>query len=337
MMSQQSRPCHNLVAAGVLCAAAIIALYGFIPYTYSHLTHMTTVFGALWTMWNAFPDFQYGMLVPLLSAFVVYTRRRELAELPIRGWWPGVIPVAVILALFWAGYRVDNQYIGFFSLQLLVASLVLWMLGWRWLKALVFPLAFLVFTWPMPFLDNIITFPLRMIMAKSSVFVLNTLGFPTVQNGSGIISAETIGHPAGSLFSVDVADPCSGIRSLFALMMVSALYANFTLKSPWKRLALFACSIPIALAGNIFRILLLTIGIITLGSPVAIGTLEHPSWFHEGAGFAVFIVALFGMLLLGKLLNSSPSEWRGKWRAVASSVKTPAENSREKGHSSDLY
>ena len=175
------------------------------------------------------------------------------------------------------------------------------------------------------------------IFFRSGIFVLNTLGFPTVQNGSGIISAETIGHPAGSLFSVDVADPCSGIRSLFALMMVSALYANFTLKSPWKRLALFACSIPIALAGNIFRILLLTIGIITLGSPVAIGTLEHPSWFHEGAGFAVFIVALFGMLLLGKLLNSSPSKWRGKWQAVASSVKSPAENPREKAPPSDLY
>lgn len=337
MMPQQSRHCHNLAVIGGLCVVAIIALYGIVPYTYSHLTHMTSVFGALWTMWNAFSDFQYGMLVPVLAAFVVYARRQELAALPIRGWTPGVILVALTLVLFWAGYRVDNQYIGFFSLQLLVASLVLWMLGWRWLKALAFPLAFLVFTWPMPFLDNIITFPLRMVMAKSSVFVLNTLGFPTVQNGSGIISAETIGHPAGSLFSVDVADPCSGIRSLFALMMVSALYANFTLKSPRKRLLLFACSIPIALAGNIFRILLLTIGIITLGSPVAIGTLEHPSWFHEGAGFAVFIVALCGMLLLGKLLNSSPSEWRGKWKAVASSVKSPTKNPREKAPSSDLY
>jgi len=299
---------------------------------------MTTVFGALWTMWKSFPDFQYGMLVPPLSAFVIYTRRRELGQLPIRGWWPGVIPVVLALAFFWAGYRVDNQYIGFFSLQLLIASLVLWMLGWRWLKALAFPLAFLVFTWPMPFLDNIITFPLRMIMARSSVAALNTLGIATVQNGSGIISTESIGHPAGTLFSVDVADPCSGIHSLFALMMISALYANFTIEPPWKRLVLFACSIPIALIGNIFRILLLTIGILMFGSPVAIGTLEHPSWFHEGAGFAVFIVALSGMLLLAKLLNGSPAEWRNKWQAIAASTKpSPAEDRKHALKHTDLY
>jgi exosortase len=337
MFSESRSLQQQLAVIGGLCIVAIVALYGFLPYTYSHLTHMTTVFGALWTMWMRFSDFQYGMLVPLLSAFIIYTRGHELAKLPIRGWAPGVVPVALTLTLFWAGYRVDNQYVGFFSLQLLVASLVLWMLGWRWLKALAFPLAFLVFTWPMPFLDNIITFPLRMIMAKSSVFVLSTLGFPAVQNGSGIISAETIGHPAGALFSVDVADPCSGIRSLFALMMVSAIYGNFVLQSSWKRLVLFACSIPIALAGNIFRILLLTIGIMTLGSPVAIGSLEHPSWFHEGAGYAVFIVALFGMLFLGKLLNSAPREWLAKWRMVSAGERSSTAPTREKAPNTDLY
>jgi exosortase len=337
MFSESRSRQQQLVLVAALCVCAMVALYGFIPYTYSQLTHITTVFGALWTMWMRFSDFQYGMLVPLLSAFVVYTRRQELAALPICGWWPGIVPVMLTLALFWAGYRVDNQYIGFFSLQLLIASLVLWMLGWRWLKALAFPLAFLAFTWPMPFLDNVITFPLRMIMANASVGLLNTLGFPAVQNGSGIVSAETIGHPAGALFQVDVADPCSGIRSLFALLMVSALYANFTLKSPWKRLALFLSAIPIALLGNIVRILLLTIGIMTLGTPVAIGTLEHPSWFHEGAGYVVFIVALCGMMLFGNLLSSSPAEWRRKWRAVNASSKPSSNESRARDTDTDLY
>jgi hypothetical protein len=122
MFSESRSRQQQLVLVAALCVCAMVALYGFIPYTYSQLTHITTVFGALWTMWMRFSDFQYGMLVPLLSAFVVYTRRQELAALPICGWWPGIVPVMLTLALFWAGYRVDNQYIGFFSLQLLIAS-----------------------------------------------------------------------------------------------------------------------------------------------------------------------------------------------------------------------
>ena len=306
----------------LLVCVPIIVLYGFLPYTYSHLgagAALVPVFHALVIMWERFPDFQHGMLVPLLTGVVVYTRRKELAAIPVRGWWPGVIFVVLSFAIFWAGRRVDNQYIGFFSIQFVLASLVLWMLGWKWLAALAFPLAFLTFTWPMPFLDNVITFPLRMFMSSMSVAVLNAFGLQVIQNGSGILSAENpaLGLAAGKLFSVDVANPCSGIRSLFALMMVSALYANFTLKSPWQRAALFLSSIPLAIAGNLFRILLLTFGIVTLGAPTAIGTLEHPTWFHEGAGFAVFIVALGGMLLVHAALTSNPSTWRRKLKTLS--------------------
>jgi exosortase len=229
--------------------------------------------------------------------------------------------VALTLALFWAGHRVDNQYIGFFSLQILIVSLVIWLLGWQWVVALAFPLAFLTFTWPLQFLDNYVTFPLRMFMANTSVAILNTCGLPAIQNGSGILSAATINLAAGERFSVDVADPCSGIRSLFALMMVSAIYGNFAVDSPWKRPILFLLSVPLAILGNIFRILLLIIGIIILGSPVAIGTLEHPSWYHEGAGYAVFLVALTGMLLACKLLNTSRSTWRHQWRTFTEAAK----------------
>jgi exosortase len=339
-MTPESSQRRQLTTLGVLCGAGLIALYGFLPYTYSHLMHLTSVFGALWTMWHFYPDFEHGMLVPFLSAFVVYTRRRQLAALPINGWWPGIVAVVLSLALFWAGRRVDNQYIGFFSFQILLASLVLWLLGWRWLKALAFPLAFLVFTWPMPFLDNIVTFPLRMFMSNMSAAVINTFGVPVIQNGSGILSAPnpSLHLAAGQLFSVDVANPCSGIRSLFALLMVSALYANFTLDAPWKRAVLFLSSVPLAIAGNLFRILLLTLGIITLGAPTAIGTLEHPTWFHECAGFAVFLVALGGMLLICNALNSDPAELRKKWRSLSGvTAKTRPAPSERDNTPADIY
>ena len=331
-----------LLIAGLGVVPALLVIYGLVPYTYSHLefgSQLVSVFHALWIMWQFFPDFQYGMIVPLLACVVVYAQRKKLATLPVTGWWPGLLFVLLSLALYWAGRRVDNQYVGFFSIQILLASLVLWILGWRWLVALAFPLAFLVFTWPMPFLDNVVTFPLRMFMSSLSVTVMNIFGLAAVQNGTGIFSAANpdVHVAEGQLFQVDVADPCSGIRSLFALMMVSALYGYFSLKSPWLRALLFLSSIPLAIAGNLVRILLLTLGIISVGAPAAIGTLDKPSWFHEGAGFAVFLVALGGMLLVCHLLSSSPREWQRKWRALSSPPKPPAQASEHREPSQDIY
>ncbi len=302
------------------------------PYTYSHLgagAELVSVFHALTIMWERFPDFQHGMLVPPLCAVLIYLRRKELATLPLRGWAPGLLLVILSLAVYWAGRRVDNQYTGFLSLQLLLATLVLWIGGWRWLAALAFPIAFLTFAWPLPFLDNLVAFPLRVAMSWASVFILRVFGLDAIQQGTAIISAPQIslGLGPGGAFAVDVADPCSGIRSLFALTMVSALYGYFSLKSPWKRLALFLSAIPLAVAGNLARILCLTFGTIVLGPETAIGTLEHPSLFHSVAGYVVFIVALFGMLALTALLNSQPHELRQRWNLFKN--QTRAELARE--------
>jgi len=154
----------------------------------------------------------------------------------------------------------------------------------------------------------LVTFPLRMLMSNAAVGFLQLIGIDVVRNGTGILSAPDalLGIPAGKKFAVDVADPCSGIRSLFALMMVSALYAHFTLKVTWQKWVLFLCSAPLAIMGNLARIVMLTIGTIAFGAEFAIGknALTDPSWFHTGAGYLVFIVALGGMVGIGAILQS---------------------------------
>lgn len=290
--------------------ASFLVLFAIVPYTHSHQEFghgLIPITSALWLMWRIFPDFQHGLIVPLISLFLIYRQRAELNVLPIRGNILGGVLLAFSLAIYWAGRRVDNQYIGFFTIQLFVAAFVLWFFGWAWLRKLAFPIGFLVFAWPMPFLDNIVAFPLRMAMSEASVAVLNALGVNAIQSGTAIVSAaapEMMLAP-GDRFAVDVADPCSGIRSLFALTMISALYAHFILRTPGRQLLLFLSSIPLAVLGNLFRILLLTLGIIVLGPKIAIGTLEHPSIFHIASGFAVFLVALGGMIALGSLLRAS--------------------------------
>jgi len=266
------------------------------------------------TLWDFLEYFwqteqwQHCWLVLPAIGFIVYHQRKALAAAPLKGTSVGVIVLLAAFSIYWIGYRVDNYFFGFLSIQLAVAGLVIWFAGWRWLIILAFPLVFMTFLWPLHFLESNITFPLRAIMSKASVVVLNFIGIPVILQGTGILSAPDAltGMRPGQRFSVDVADPCSGIRSLFALMMVSALYGFFTLKEWWQKWIIFLCSIPLAVLGNLCRILMLTFGTMAMGPAVAIGTLENPSFFHMAAGYVVFAVALGGMIGIGWVLQVLP-------------------------------
>jgi exosortase/archaeosortase family protein len=191
-----------------------------------------------------------------------------------------------------------------------------------------------------------------------------------VRSGTAIISAPVpqLGIRAGEQFAVDIADPCSGIRSLFALMMVSALYAYYMVRTEtgfriqdsgfgkkgarfplplsilqacvkhWRRWLLFACSVPLAVLGNLVRILALTFGTILFGSEFAIGknALTEPSFFHMAAGYLVFAVALGGMAGIGWLLNQENGQWKlwaaqlRAWFAALKKGETPDPDGKAK-------
>jgi exosortase len=245
------------------------------------------------------------MIVPLISVGLILHRAKELEKVVIQpsGW--GVLGVVAALALFWVGYKIDITIVGFLSLQMMIGGLILWLFGWEMMKAVAFPYAFLMFAYPFYFLDTIVAFPLRGLMCQMSQFFLNLVGVDTLRVGTALVSAPDYakGLAQGQRFALDVATPCSGIRSLFALMMVSALYAHLTLQKGWQKWALFLLSPALAVLGNFARMVMLTLGTILLGSAVAIGTEEHPTTFHMAAGFFVFVVALGGMVGVSRILQ----------------------------------
>jgi exosortase len=240
---------------------------------------------------------------------------KDLQKVAIRpcGWGAGVVLAA--LGMYWIGYKIDITIVGFMSLQLMIGGLILWLLGWDMMKALAFPYIFLMFAYPFYFLDNIISFPLRGVMCELSQGFLNLIGVDTMRVGTALVSAPdyAAGLKQGERFALDVANPCSGIRSLFALMMVSALYAHLTLDKTWQKLVLFALSPALAVAGNFARMLMLTFGTILMGSGVAIGTEENPTTYHMAAGFFVFVVALGGMVAVGWVLQGGLAKAWKKW------------------------
>ena len=299
----------------ILCGAAVLVLLLFaVPYAQGYIGGRVTLAHSLRSLWGN-EQWQHCWLVLPAIGIILYAQRKQLACLTEQS-TPWGLPVLILaFAIYWAGYRVENYYLGFLSVHLMVGGLMLWLGGWNWLRALAFAYGFLVFVWPLYFLENSITFPLRMTMAKASAGILNLLGVPVSVHGTGIVSASDplIGLAAGERFRVDVADPCSGIRSLFALIMIAALCGHFTLKAWWQKGILVASSIPLAMLGNLARILMLTFGIMTMGPEIAIGKepLTDPSWFHMLAGYLVFAVALGGTigmgLLLAALLERKPS------------------------------
>jgi exosortase len=294
----------NIVA--VLATAGVAyALFGWFPYASGYGATRATMFAFMSWVWMNNPEWEHCWLVPLAVIGLIYYRRKALSVIPVQGSWLGLATLLGSLFLYWIGYLADNIYIGYASLLAFTGSVVLWFLGWRWLMALAFPIAFLAFMFPLPFMDNFLAFPLRIFMSNVSVAFLNFIGLSCLQQGTAIVSAPDFaaGLAAGERFAVDVADPCSGIRSLFALMMVSALYGYIAMDKPWQKWVVFLASIPLAVAGNFARIIMLTLGTIALGPEVAIGSLEKPTTFHMLSGFLVFAVALGGMLGVGWLLQ----------------------------------
>jgi exosortase len=287
--------------------AVVIGLYGLIPYNFGFESKARSVFEMLQRFWTdpSTADWHHGMIVPLISVGLILHRAKELEKVVIQpsGW--GVLGVVAALALFWVGYKIDITIVGFLSLQMMIGGLILWLFGWEMMKAVAFPYAFLMFAYPFYFLDTIVAFPLRGLMCQMSQFFLNLVGVDTLRVGTALVSAPDYakGLAQGQRFALDVATPCSGIRSLFALMMVSALYAHLTLQKGWQKWVLFLLSPALAVLGNFARMVMLTLGTILLGSAVAIGTEEHPTTFHMAAGFFVFVVALGGMVGVSRILQ----------------------------------
>jgi exosortase len=255
-------------------------------------------------------EWVFCLLVPPLTGWLLYRQRKLLKLLPLQGRWWGAVLMVIAFGIYWMGYKVDTGYPAFIAAHLSLAGLIVLIGGLPWMRALFFPWLFLFFMWPLLPLEERLAFPLRMLTAGLASNFLNLIGVDVVREGTAIYSAgdPLTGLVQGDLFRLDVEEPCSGIRSLFSLMMVSALYGYISLKMPVQRLILFASAIPMAVLGNFVRMVMLAVGSLWFGTEFAVGRNieghQEMSLFHTLAGYAVFGVALAGMFGLCTLLES---------------------------------
>lgn len=306
-LDQQPEMLRRLALWGL--PAALGMLFLLWPYQqWDYASRESILIG--WARWvSKRADWQFCLLVPPLVGWLVWLRRDELRRLPLQGTWRGLLPLGMGLFFYWIGYKANTGYPGFLAVQLVLAGFILLVAGVAWMRTLFFAWLFLFFTWPMQPLEDSLASPLRPRTAAMAAAVLNAVQVPAVNEGSALQSAAEPdkGLQIGEVFSLDVDAKCSGINSLFALMMISALLGYLALRRPLSRFILFACAVPLAVAGNVGRLLLLVAGTKQFGADFAvgrhIGDHQEMSLYHTFAGFAVFGIALGGMFALCWLLE----------------------------------
>lgn len=235
--------------------------------------------------WATDANYHHGFLIPVVSAYLLWSRRtawRNAEATHHALGLLGLVFAAGLLILGTAGAEVFTQRIGFLAS---LGSLVLLLFGWRRFTLALFPIAFLLLAIPLPYvLYYGLTAPLQALAAKFAVSGLEVLGVPVFAQGNVLHLPET---------SLEVAEACSGIRSLYAFLAIGALVAYFT-RIPWPgRVLIFALAIPLSVAGNAFRVWGSGLGAYLVGPEVTRGTV------HELFGLLVFIVSL-GILILIK-------------------------------------
>jgi exosortase len=269
-----------------------VLLYGF-----QGNSEQVAVFGRSALRWMAERwsggggDLSHGWIIPLVSGFIVWLKRKELAALPRGTCWPGLGLVVVALLLHFVGVRIQQTRISLLSMIFLLWGTPVYLYGWRVGRALLFPAAYLLFCIPFSFLDGV-TLPLRLMATAISAFLLNGLGVPAIRVGTAMHSAVAGG------FSVDVAEPCSGLRSLLAMLALAAPYAYFTQRGWMKQWVLFLSAVPLAIVGNVARIIIIVAVAHWVGKQKAI------EFSHDYSGYVVFVVAVSLLVSLGRLLDT---------------------------------
>ena len=236
-------------------------------------------------------DMSHGWLVPIFSLYVLWTQRKEIREnvgSPSPWGFLACLPCIGVALVGARGIQVRLEQLGFIGLCL---ALPWAFFGRRVAKRCLFPALFLLFTVPMSSYLDAVTIHLRLFASGTAFVLLRGFGVDVVQQGTAIVSQGA--HP----FSIDVAEPCSGLRSIVALMALTAAYAWYTQPTWKRRAALFACSIPLAVLGNVVRILSICCVAAWANADFALG------FYHDYSGYVVFIVAIACMVACGEVIT----------------------------------
>ena len=249
----------------------------------------STMFKSLVYDWINLPDFSHGFFIPLISLYVVWERIDKLNNAPIKPSNYGLGIIFLGLVFFFVGNLGGESFSLRFSFLIVLTGIVVFLLGWDVFKILLFPILFLIFMIPLPSVIMVkITFPMQLFASNVAEQSLQLFGIPVLREGNVIHLADT---------SLEVAEACSGIRSLISLLALGTIFAYFTKNILWQKTLLICLCFPIAIFVNAFRVSATGILANYYGISVAQG------FFHDFSGYILFIAAFVLMVISGFLLS----------------------------------
>lgn len=240
--------------------------------------------------WARFPNLSHGFAIPLIAAYLVWARRDRLAQIPV-GSSPLGLPLVVLgLAMLVMGSLVGEPFLARISLPVVLVGTVLFLAGGPAARQLWIGVAYLVFMIPLPYVTlRDVTYQSRLFDAAVTAEALRWLGVPVLREGVMLHLAN---------MTLEVADECSSIPAVAALVALGAAYAQINPRPTWVRIVLVVAAAPLGLASNIVRLVLTSLGAYYLGQ-IALDNV-----IHKFNGTSVFLLTVVLLIALDGALMS---------------------------------
>jgi len=278
------------------------------------LIYFNVIIGLIKDWWHD-PNYSHGFLIPLISAYLIWEKRDIIKNLNFQGHFAGGILLILGGMIFIIGNIAGEQFSKRISLLFILAGLILLYGGKSLWKHTRFPICYLIFMIPLPYiLYDSIAFPLKLLATKFSTAILHFLDITMYSEGNLIYLPNT---------TLEVADACSGIRSLISVLALSVIIAKIVLKHPLKRIILVISSVPVVLLCNMLRIIMT--GILAAKYPEL-----SKGFFHLFSGEVIFLLGIGIILLLAFFLREKDTQEDNKIERLDSKDleydKTPGTN-----------
>jgi exosortase D (VPLPA-CTERM-specific) len=256
-------------------------------------------------------DYSYGLLIPVVSAYIVYLKWPQLRRLPWRPAWGGLGMLAAGMLLYLLGVLSTDLYSPALAFILSLGGLVFLAGGWKALRVLAFPLVLLFFMIPLPqFLTQKITLPLQLLSSKLATGIFHLFGVAAVRQGNVIDLGVR---------QLQVVAACSGLRYILALVALGVIFCYFYQPRPWKAALLIMSVIPAAIFANALRV-----------AGMGVYPALQEGFWHGFTGWLIFVFCFGCLLMVNKVLTwresktGRPPAPPNPGAVVASPVSKPA-------------
>jgi exosortase len=295
LLDNQNEEPLPLMPLGVI-AALFLALYW-------------DTFAFMMGRWIHDESAQHGWLVIPIAGYIAWSKRDKLKALPMRSSTSGMWLILTAMLLHLTEKALDMNGPSPLSIPIFAAGAIWYVAGKDWLRELAFPIGYLLFMVPIPgFLNQFVSFPLRLLATNGSKAIVAPFGIDIVGAGMNIEfwrPGSDRSDPS-NLVKFIVADPCSGLHSLMAIKALHAITAYLSrLKLVWKWV-LFWCAMPISLAANVCRMVLIMLVSAYVDKPVEamFGVKNFGlTLFHDYSPYILFIFVFAILISVGRLME----------------------------------